>query len=89
MAHQARHNRGAQVVKKVHGLYFASVLLCSGGAQAFQLNAHMPPTIHQLNPQPLPPGIKANPTGGGTGKILAATGGYGRTFLHNGTHIGK
>jgi hypothetical protein len=49
-------------MKKVRGLLFASVLLCSaGGAQAFQLNANTPPTIHQLNPQPLPPGMQAQP----------------------------
>jgi hypothetical protein len=58
MAHQARHNEEGQVMQKLRGLFFASILLCSGGAQAFQLNVHTPPTIHQLNPQPLPP---ANP----------------------------
>jgi hypothetical protein len=59
MAFQARHNKRAQVMNKLYGLFFASVLLCSGGAQAFQLNPHTPPTIHQLNPQPLPPGMQA------------------------------
>jgi hypothetical protein len=49
----------SQVMNKQYGLFFASVLLCSGSAQAFQLNAHTPPTIHQLNPQPLPPGMQA------------------------------
>jgi hypothetical protein len=42
-------------MQKVHGLVFASVLLFAGGAQAFQLTVHTP-TIHHLNPQPLPPG---------------------------------
>jgi hypothetical protein len=47
---------------KLSGLIFASALLCAGGAQALQLNAHTPPTIHALNPQPLPPGIYRQPT---------------------------
>jgi hypothetical protein len=42
---------------KLCGLIFASALLCAGSSQAFQLNMHTPPTIHALNPQPLPPGI--------------------------------
>jgi hypothetical protein len=76
----------------LRGLVFASALLCAGGAQAFQLNVHMP-TIHQLNPQPLPPGY-ANGSGWGAGKAtlsdsaspkLNSTG----MVLHNGTHIPK
>jgi hypothetical protein len=46
-------------MQKLRGLLFASTvasLVCSGGAQALQLNVHMP-TPH-LNPQPLPPGQK-------------------------------
>ena len=46
-------------MQKLRGLFFVSVLLCSGDAQAFQLNVHTPPTIHALNPQPLPPGMQA------------------------------
>jgi hypothetical protein len=47
---------------KLCGLIFASALLCAGSAQALQLNVHTPPTIHALNPQPLPPGIHRQPT---------------------------
>jgi hypothetical protein len=51
-------------MQKLSGLIFAAALLFAGGAQAFQLNAHTPPTIHQLNPQPLPPGMQAQSLGG-------------------------
>ena len=44
-------------MQKVRGLVFFSVLLFAGGAQAFQPNVHMP--SRYLNPQPLPPGMRA------------------------------
>jgi hypothetical protein len=52
-------------MSNLRGLIFASALLCAGNAHAFQTNMHTP-TIHQLNPQPLPPGMQ---TGGGTGNV--------------------
>jgi hypothetical protein len=52
----------AQIMKKVRGLFFASVLLCSGGAQAFQLNVQTPPTVHQISPQ-----LTGSTIGGGSG----------------------
>jgi hypothetical protein len=79
-------------MQTLRGLVFASVMLCAGGAQAFQLNVHIP-TIHQLNPQPLPPGA-AFGTGSGAGKVALTdmaspkpnTAGV---YAHNGTHIPK
>jgi hypothetical protein len=55
-------------MQKLCGLIFAAAMLCAGGAQAFQLDAHAPPTIHQLNPQPLPPGMQSQSRGGTTGR---------------------
>jgi hypothetical protein len=46
-------------MQKLRGLLLASVTLCAGGAQAFQLNT---PTIHQVSPQSLP-------LAGGAGKV--------------------
>jgi hypothetical protein len=79
-------------MQKVRTLVFAPALLCAGGAQAFQLNMHTP-TIHQLNPQPLPPGA-AYGTGAGAGKVKltdTASPKLNRTDMHfhNGTHIPK
>jgi hypothetical protein len=51
------NKRGPQLMQNLRGFFFAWVLLCSGGAQAAQLNMNMhTPTIHEVNPQPLPPG---------------------------------
>ena len=53
---------------KVSGLLLASVILCAGGAKAGPLEMHMhAPTIHEVNPQPLPP---VGVSGGGAGKTL-------------------
>jgi hypothetical protein len=77
MAHQARHTKEGQVMQKLRGLFFASVLLCSGGAQAFQLNAHTPPTISRPPPPGGPPKTmdQASPTffqkSGGTKGVVA------------------
>jgi hypothetical protein len=49
-------------MKKVRGLFFASVLLCSGGAQAFELKVQTPPTMHQNSLQ-----IGGSQVGGGSG----------------------
>jgi hypothetical protein len=57
-------------MRKLFGLIFAAALLCAGGAQAIELHSiavpkpAVPPGMQpQLNPHPLPPGIRA-PTGG-------------------------
>jgi hypothetical protein len=75
-------------MQTVRGLLIASVLLFAGAgaAQAFQLNVHTP-TIHQLNPQPLPPGA-AYGTGSGAGKVkLTDIASPKLNNFHNGTHI--
>ena len=56
-------------------LIIAALMLVIGGAQAFQLNTHTP-TIHQLNPQLLPPGARAFGSGGGAGRVSLG-GGFG------------
>jgi hypothetical protein len=73
-------------MQTVRGILIASVLLFAGGAQAFQMNVHTP-TIHQLNPQPLPPGA-AYGTGSGVGKVkLTDIASPKLNTFHNGTHI--
>ena len=77
-------------MQKVQGFVLASGLLFAGAAQAFQLNAHTPPTMHQLNPQPLPPGMRAQ-TGGGAGKVMhgISSGCNTKGACANGEHIPK
>jgi hypothetical protein len=60
-------------MQKARGLVFVSILLFAGGAQAFQLNVHTPSTL--LNPQPLPPGMRARPTGSGSPVLYQRLGG--------------
>ena len=65
-------------MQKLRGLLLASVTLCAGGAQAFQLNTHAP-TIHQVNPQSLPPGATMKGGSGYTNETYqSGTGGSGR-----------
>lgn len=45
----------------IRGLFLAPAILCAGGAQAAPLEMQMhTPTIHEVNPQPLPPGASGS-----------------------------
>jgi hypothetical protein len=60
-------------MQKVRGLVFVSVLLFAGSAQAYQLNVHTPST--HLNPQPLPPGMRAKSMDSGSPVLYHRPGG--------------